>query len=464
MATFTVEATGSEPISYQWEEDNAGDNNFVDMVGETSNSITVPNTSTNQYRVQLSNACGTATSNVVSIVTQEATVLQTGDGILFSGFGTQHLITMNAAGTKIGFNYRGYRDLKMSVDSGATYPMTSLGYQEADGRWWATPYRNQQRETDLAWSETDWTGAGPDPSAPAQDWWGDTNSFWNTSGSPSVISFTYSHGTVVTNLGIWHIDMQSYTTPTVWYWDSAPDKNAAWQVANPEENPRFNAGPRSDPDVFVRTGITPLNVGTGSAWYHAELGNDHIGFTYGGEGRIPMYFAIVPKDFANVLTNRVGVNVGLICDGVDSDGLSGITTGGSGRVCAGDGTVLRVLKNIDPLTGAVQFITMTAGSSQGDPHVVTTFNFGRPVQMPCIGYATGEGYVVTAIDVADNTKLLVMKGEAGPPIELDLPVALDVLDQDKQLKYCPARSSWLLAQGKAISGGLEMQLIEIKGI
>jgi hypothetical protein len=68
MATFTIEVSGTEPVSIQWEEDTAGDGNFSAMSGETSNTLTVDDGSVNHYRAQVSNACGAETSNVVRVL------------------------------------------------------------------------------------------------------------------------------------------------------------------------------------------------------------------------------------------------------------------------------------------------------------------------------------------------------------------------------------------------------------
>jgi hypothetical protein len=66
--TFTVLASGSEPITYQWYE------NGLPMSGETSNTLTVADTSTATYYVALQNPCGSAQSNVVKVVPAEVCV------------------------------------------------------------------------------------------------------------------------------------------------------------------------------------------------------------------------------------------------------------------------------------------------------------------------------------------------------------------------------------------------------
>ncbi len=67
MATFTGKADGTAPITYQWQQDTAGDGIFADMPGETGESITVPDESLNQYRFIATNACGEVTSDAASI-------------------------------------------------------------------------------------------------------------------------------------------------------------------------------------------------------------------------------------------------------------------------------------------------------------------------------------------------------------------------------------------------------------
>jgi hypothetical protein len=67
MPTFTVTATGTEPITYQWQEDNAGDNNFVNIDGANANTYLAPEDSVNQYRVIVTNECGEETSEIVSV-------------------------------------------------------------------------------------------------------------------------------------------------------------------------------------------------------------------------------------------------------------------------------------------------------------------------------------------------------------------------------------------------------------
>jgi glucose/arabinose dehydrogenase len=98
-ATFTVSASGSPPLSYQWQRDG------VDLPGATSASYTLSNVQTTdngaQFRVIVSNAFGSATSNAATLTVtanQPPTATITtpvagtqyagGDGVDYSGTGT----------------------------------------------------------------------------------------------------------------------------------------------------------------------------------------------------------------------------------------------------------------------------------------------------------------------------------------------------------------------------------------
>src|SRR5205809_6758954 len=64
-ATFTVAATGTSPLSYQWQK------NGVSVTGATSSSYTTPATTTAdngaQFRVVVSNTAGSVTSSAVTL-------------------------------------------------------------------------------------------------------------------------------------------------------------------------------------------------------------------------------------------------------------------------------------------------------------------------------------------------------------------------------------------------------------
>ncbi len=69
-ATFTVAATGTAPLSYQWRK------NGVAIAGITSSSYTTPATTTvdngAQFTVVLSNSVGSVTSSVATLTVSAA--------------------------------------------------------------------------------------------------------------------------------------------------------------------------------------------------------------------------------------------------------------------------------------------------------------------------------------------------------------------------------------------------------
>jgi hypothetical protein len=68
MATFTVTGFGTPPITYQWQASNDQGQNWTDMPGEVSNTLTVPDDTFGRFRVVLTNPCGSKISNPVEVV------------------------------------------------------------------------------------------------------------------------------------------------------------------------------------------------------------------------------------------------------------------------------------------------------------------------------------------------------------------------------------------------------------
>src|SRR5204863_366973 len=70
IATFTVTATGTAPLSYQWRKNGAN------IAGATSSSYTTPATTTSDsgstFIVVVSNSAGTATSNAATLTVNPA--------------------------------------------------------------------------------------------------------------------------------------------------------------------------------------------------------------------------------------------------------------------------------------------------------------------------------------------------------------------------------------------------------
>ena len=77
-ATFNVKVTGTEPLSYQWQQSTDNGQSWTDITGETNATYTIAATSTGmsgtQYRCVVSNSAGSVTSSAATLtVTQPVT-------------------------------------------------------------------------------------------------------------------------------------------------------------------------------------------------------------------------------------------------------------------------------------------------------------------------------------------------------------------------------------------------------
>jgi len=106
-ATFSVTATGTAPITYQWQE-NTG-SSWTDIDGATANTYTTPATtvamSGHQYQVKVTNSCGTVTSNTATLTVAEPIIVLTTNFSLYSyaegqGPSTPHQ-TFTVSGTNL---------------------------------------------------------------------------------------------------------------------------------------------------------------------------------------------------------------------------------------------------------------------------------------------------------------------------------------------------------------------------
>ena len=75
-ATFTVNATGSEPLSYQWQQ-NMNGSGWTDITGETNATYTTGKTTMDmngtQYRCVVSNSAGSVISDAATLTVQKST-------------------------------------------------------------------------------------------------------------------------------------------------------------------------------------------------------------------------------------------------------------------------------------------------------------------------------------------------------------------------------------------------------
>ena len=74
-ATFTVKVTGTEPLSYRWQQSTDNGNSWTDIAGETNATYTTGKTtmdmSGTQYRCVVSNSAGSIISDAVSLTVNE---------------------------------------------------------------------------------------------------------------------------------------------------------------------------------------------------------------------------------------------------------------------------------------------------------------------------------------------------------------------------------------------------------
>jgi len=105
-ATFTVAATGTQPLSYQWRK------NAVNIPGQTGSTFTLNNVSSGDagpYNVRVSNAAGSVVSDVATLTVNVGGALRISQGIQFvepppyyvNGAATADAIIQNVSGTSV---------------------------------------------------------------------------------------------------------------------------------------------------------------------------------------------------------------------------------------------------------------------------------------------------------------------------------------------------------------------------
>jgi len=126
-ATFTVTATGSAPLSYQWQKGT------TDISGATSASYTTPATvvgdSGSTYRVVVSNSAGSVTSNSATLtVTAQAPTITTQPADQTVTVGQTATFTVTATGsTPLSYQWqKGTTDISGAASASYTTPPTTL--------------------------------------------------------------------------------------------------------------------------------------------------------------------------------------------------------------------------------------------------------------------------------------------------------------------------------------------------
>ena len=125
-ATFTVEATGTSPLRYQWKK------NGTDIADATSSTYTTPATSLADsgagYSVVVSNDVGTATSSVGSLTVTSVPIISTQPAAKTVTAGATATFSVTAAGTApLSYQWKkGGTDISGATSSSYTTPATSL--------------------------------------------------------------------------------------------------------------------------------------------------------------------------------------------------------------------------------------------------------------------------------------------------------------------------------------------------
>ena len=125
-ATFTVEATGTSPLRYQWKK------NGTDIGDATTSTYTTPATSLADsgtgYSVEVSNDVGTATSSVGSLTVTSVPIISTQPAAQTVTGGETATFSVTAAGTApLSYQWKkGGTDISGATTSSYTTPATSL--------------------------------------------------------------------------------------------------------------------------------------------------------------------------------------------------------------------------------------------------------------------------------------------------------------------------------------------------
>ena len=131
-ATFTVEATGTSPLRYQWKK------NGTNIDGATNSSYTTPATSMDdngaEYLVEVSNEAGNATSSIgiLTVTTKPAITTQPAAQTVISGQTAK--FTVEAAGTPtLRYQWKkGGTNIEGATGSSYTTPATELANSGAE--------------------------------------------------------------------------------------------------------------------------------------------------------------------------------------------------------------------------------------------------------------------------------------------------------------------------------------------
>ena len=122
-ATFTVNATGSSPLTYQWEENSTSPGTWTAVAGAVDSSYSLSNIQTDKngsYRVKVSNAYGDANSTWTVLTVNPGSGGGSVPGLLVWDFLTGGPVTSSPANDPSGVVYAGSGDNKIYAIDGVT--------------------------------------------------------------------------------------------------------------------------------------------------------------------------------------------------------------------------------------------------------------------------------------------------------------------------------------------------------
>ena len=135
-ATFTVKVTGTEPLSYQWQESKNG-SDWTDIEGATAAEYTKGQTTMSmngtQYRCVVSNSAGSVESNAAALTVNELTTYTISTDVTPAGAGTVSgsgsytegaSVTLTATANS-GYRFVGWMEDGQQVSADATYTFTA---------------------------------------------------------------------------------------------------------------------------------------------------------------------------------------------------------------------------------------------------------------------------------------------------------------------------------------------------
>ena len=365
VMTVVANSDATSPVQYQWFQ------NGIALPGEVAATYSLTIVSESEftsYTVLVQNPCGEELSQPAIIGELAPTVTELyATGLRYDGWGWNQLVACDLIGQKILINPDGFGYVYVSTDGGDTftqcpdvpqyvnntYPITSMSYYGGADVWTVQTYREQTR-TPFHWWSTD-----------------DGASFIRFVGNDdagSDLANSYAHGMGMNPAdGDIHVTHCTNGTGTV----------KLYKYAN-----EWTAG-------RLKT-VLDLGFGgatSGSSWATLFMGSDLVS-TFGQQSSPP-------------LDMHIGGT------GLGSPGTRFNDQNGDGwRIASSPSQGMGYLSGTG--TSALIFDKFNSFGGNG----TTTVNFDRVVQAPDVEYGNGK-FVVSAVDAADLTKLLVVTGSPG---------------------------------------------------